>query len=65
MAQPLSDYEETILGHLRRLLRDCKDFKLEIFGGFSNQRRELRVRVSRDQQFVLKNCSEWEFDKVD
>lgn len=49
----LTDVEERVVGHLRRLTRDDKDFELVVRGMFRSGQRVLDVKYTRSQRFEL------------
>ena len=47
----LAQVEERLVGHLRRLCRTSRDFKLEIFGTFKSGHRIVELRPCPYERF--------------
>ena len=40
----LTAHEERLIGHLRRLSKHHKEFKIEVYGSFKQGRRQIQIR---------------------
>lgn len=62
---PLTDDEEVLLGHYRRLMKHAHDFKLEVFGSFKAGRRHIQLRPCAYYPMQIDHQLEQVFDAVD
>lgn len=60
----LTQDEDTLLGHYRRLKKHSHDFRLEVFGSFRSGRRVVDIRPTAYHRLEL-DTLETVFDAVD
>ena len=56
--------EEKLLGHLRRLCKQARDFKIEVYGSFKSGHRIIELRPMPYERYDLDQL-EQVFDAVD
>lgn len=63
--ETLSPEELFLIGQLRRLKRDAKDFRIEILGGFQDKQRVVKIRPCPYYEFLTPRLTETEFAAIE
>lgn len=56
--------EEKLVGHLRRLCRYARDFRIEVYGSFKTGRRVIEIRATPYERYT-RDQLEAGFEAVD
>ena len=64
-SEALSPDERDLLGHYRRLKRDARDFRIEVYGCFKRNVRTIEVRPTAYYRIEIPTMTEAAFEAVD